>query len=190
MRDLPGKLGIRRHQPDDASALYSAIRESIQTLGPWLPWCTDRYSREDATRFIDACRHEWETERAYPFAIVDRETNELLGGVGISQINTVHQFGNIGYWVRQTRTGAGVATQAVRQVAAFGFGDLRLHRLEIVTRWENTASRRVAEKSGAQFESRARNRLFEGGKLYIGAIYSLTPDDLDIALSADRMPPV
>jgi RimJ/RimL family protein N-acetyltransferase len=59
---------------------------------------------------------------------------------------------NVGYWVRTSRTGQGIATAAVRLVARFGFEDLGLRRLELLIAVHNVASRRVAEKVGATLE--------------------------------------
>ncbi|BBA36306.1 putative ribosomal-protein-serine acetyltransferase [Methylocaldum marinum] len=55
-------------------------------------------------------------------------------------------FGNIDYWVKQSRQGQGIATRAVRLVAPFDFSRIGLTRLEFVAVVNNYASRRVAEK--------------------------------------------
>jgi RimJ/RimL family protein N-acetyltransferase len=86
-----------------------------------------------------------------------------------------HNFGNIGYWVRQSRQQQGVATRAVRTIAAYGFSCLELTRLEIVAAVDNGPSRAVAEKVGAVFECVARNRLIVNGHPVAAAVYSLTP---------------
>src|SRR5438876_1019870 len=59
---------------------------------------------------------------------------------------------NVGYWVRTSQTGQGIATAAVRLIAWFGFEDLGLLRLELLIAADNPASRRIAEKVGATFE--------------------------------------
>ena len=64
---------------------------------------------------------------------------------------------------------------AVRCLARFGFETLRLTRIEIVAAVDNIASRRVAQKCGAEFECLARNRLIVGGVPVTAAVYSLIP---------------
>ena len=39
--------------------------------------------------------------------------NRFLGGCGINHISRVHRFGNLGYWVRTSATGRGIAVSAV-----------------------------------------------------------------------------
>ena len=63
-------------------------------------------------------------------------------------------------------------------MARFGFETVGLTRIEIVAASENAPIRRVAEKAGAQFECRARNRLVIHGMPVVAAVYSLVPSDV------------
>ena len=101
---------------------------------------------------------------------------QLLGGIAINQLNRRQNFGNIGYWVRQSCQRQGIATRAAQSIAEYGFGQLKLTRLEIVAPEQNAPSRRVAEKMGAVFECIARNRVLVHGKPQPAAIYSLVPE--------------
>ena len=92
--------------------------------------------------------------------------------------NRVHNFANLGYWVRSSRVGQGVATAATRLAAQFGFEELKFTRIEIVAATGNVGSLRVAEKAGARREGVLRNRLMLGGKLHDAVMHSLVPEDL------------
>jgi RimJ/RimL family protein N-acetyltransferase len=100
---------------------------------------------------------------------------QLYGGIAVNQINWRFNFGNIGYWVRQSCQRQGIALRAVRAIADFGFNYLKLTRLEIVVAVGNSASRGVAEKIGATFECIARNRLVLFDAPIDAAVYSLIP---------------
>ena len=63
-----------------------------------------------------------------------------------------YQFANLGYWVRSSRAGRGVATTATLLTARFGLQTLALQRIEILAAVGNRASQRVAEKAGAKKE--------------------------------------
>ena len=65
----------------------------------------------------------------------------------------------IGYWVDGARNGRGLATGAVRELLAFAFGDLELHRIEAATLLDNVPSQRVLEKSGFERIGLARRYL-------------------------------
>jgi RimJ/RimL family protein N-acetyltransferase len=85
----------------------------------------------------------------------------------------MHRFANLGYWVRTSATRQGVATEAVRQVAEFAFGNTDLVRLEIVCAVGNDASQRVAERAGAAREGALRHRLLLHGQPVDAVMYSL-----------------
>jgi RimJ/RimL family protein N-acetyltransferase len=163
---------IRRYEPADAQGLFEAASESVERIFPWLEWCHPGYQIEEASEWIRRCAALWEEKREYNFAIVDRE-GRILGGCGLNQIRHEHRLANLGYWVRASETGRGVATAAVRELQRFAFTQTNLIRLEIVVAVHNTASRRVAEKSGAIREGRLPARLLVHGKPHDAALYAL-----------------
>ncbi len=163
---------IRAYQPGDAEALCAAARESVGEVFRWLDWCHPGYSLADAV--------EWTRSRAalaadgteHSFAIVGAD-GRFLGGCGLNQVNRVHRFANLGYWVRTSATRRGVATEAVRRLAEFAFAQTDLVRLEIVSPVGNQASQRVAERAGAVCEGTLRHRLLVPGQPVDAVMYSL-----------------
>ena len=99
--------------------------------------------------------------------------DEFLGGCGVNQVNSIHRFANLGYWVRSSATGRGVARAAVRETAEFVFQNTDLIRLEIVCAVENRRSQRVAEALGAVREGILRSRLLLHGQAVDAVMYSL-----------------
>jgi ribosomal-protein-serine acetyltransferase len=140
---------IRCYHSADIALLFEGVRESVAEVSPWLAWCHPGYSIEESTEWVSHCDKSWNEGTEFNFAIFDLKAGNFLGGVGLNQINRLHQFANLGYWVRSTCTGQGVATAGVLLAARFGFEELSLARIEIVIAVENKASQRVAEKAGA-----------------------------------------
>ena len=175
---IDGPILIRPYRPDDIESLFAAVRESINELSLWMPWCHANYAIEETREFILSRTQEAMDETEYAFGIFDSLSGMFLGGTGINQINRLHQLGNLGYWVRTSAAGRGVATTAARLVARFGFGDVGLNRLEILAALSNTASQRVAEKLGAQREGVLRRRLFLQSQPQDGVLYSLVREDI------------
>ena len=122
----------------------------------------------------------WRNGKAYDFAVFDRETCAFLGGVGLNQLNRAHGFANLGYWVRASGMGRGVAGAAARLAARFAFEDLRLNRVEIIIAMENERSQRAAQKAGARREGVLRSRLLIAGRLHDAVMYSLVAADRNI----------
>jgi RimJ/RimL family protein N-acetyltransferase len=173
-----GHIAIRRYQPDDVPRLFEAVRESVAQLSLWLPWCHANYALDDSAAFVNSRDAEWEKGEHYSFMTFDLHTGEFLGGVGLNFVNRIHNFANLGYWVRSSRTGRGVASAATRLIARFGLEELKFQRLEILAAVDNIASQRVAGKAGAVREAILRKRLLLHGRPHDAVMYSLTVEDL------------
>lgn len=169
------QLVIRPFEPADADEFVRAAHESIETVGQWMSWCSPSFTRESALAWFASCEQDYAAERAFDMGIFCATTDQLLGGAGINQLSPHHRYGNIGYWVRQSRQGCGIARQAVALLRDFGFERLGLFRLEIVMGVGNSASEAVAIAAGATFECRARNRIFLHDQPLDANIYAIVP---------------
>jgi [ribosomal protein S5]-alanine N-acetyltransferase len=129
-----------------------AWREARERNRDWLrPWdATSPAGTHPPRTFGSMVRH---TERqaaagqAMPFVI---EIDGVL--VGQVTVNNVvrgsAQFASIGYWIDQDHAGRGLMTRAVAMAIDHCFFVLKLHRVDVAIRPENTASLRVVEKLG------------------------------------------
>jgi RimJ/RimL family protein N-acetyltransferase len=173
-----GNILVRPFRADDVDGMFEAVRESIDELAPWLAWCHPAYSREEASAFIHSLDDASSAKDNHAFAVCDARTNAFLGGVGLNQLNHAYKFANLGYWVRTSCTGRGVASSAARLIAGFGFQELGLQRLELVVAVGNHASQRAAEKAGAQREGVLRKRILMHGQSLDAVMYSLIAEDV------------
>ena len=173
-----GIVAIRRYRDGDAEFLYEAVRESIAEVSVWLSWCHEGYSIEESRDFVATRNVLSQGDEWYSFAVLDHSSGRFLGGVGINFINRVHQFANLGYWVRTSAAGRGVATRATMLAARFGFQELGLNRIEIIAAVDNIASQRVAERAGAVREGILRKRLSINGVPHAAVLFSLVAEDL------------
>ena len=177
---IDGPILIRSYRAEDIEALFAAARESVKELSRWLPWCHPNYAIDETRAFVLSRAEAWENEAEYSFGVFDRENGRFLGGVGLNQINRIHQVANLGYWVRSNAAGRGVATTAAWLAARFGFEQLQFNRIEILAAVGNLPSQRVAEKIGAAREGVLRRRLLINGEAQDAVLYSLVREDLSL----------
>jgi RimJ/RimL family protein N-acetyltransferase len=149
---------LRLYRPEDAEAMHAAAVESVADVYPWMAWCHEGYSMDEARAWIAGTQESARKGSAYEFAIWD-EKGRYLGGCGVNFINPLNRMANLGYWVRSSAAGRGVAAAAARQAADFAFRELKLIRLEIVCAVGNKRSLRVAAKLGALREAVLKNRV-------------------------------
>jgi ribosomal-protein-serine acetyltransferase len=175
-----GFTDIRRFRAEDVPPLFEALSESIDDLCRWMVWCHPGYTMEDCAAFVSACDAKWERGESYSFVIFDVRDGSFLGSVGLNQINHAHRVANLGYWVRSSRAGRGIASAAVRLASRFGLQELGLNRLDIVMPVENLSSQRVAQKAGAKCEGILRNRLVLQDRTFDAVLYSMVAEDLKL----------
>ncbi len=82
----------------------------------------------------------------------------MLGGTGL-HTRVGDDALEIGYWIRASRTGVGVATEAVAAFTSVAFTVCRVDRVEIRVEPANAASLRISTKLGFAEEARLRRRL-------------------------------
>jgi ribosomal-protein-serine acetyltransferase len=173
-----GTMTVRPHEPQDVELIYAAVIESISEISPWLPWCHPDISRNELSAFVEFSRKGWVDGSHHQFIILDTPSGIALGGISLSHVVRTNRIANMGYWVRTSAVGRGIATRALRLVAQCGFQSLNLSRIEIAVIPDNTRSVRVAQRSGAIYEGIARNRLVMHGRAYDAELYSLIPSDI------------
>ena len=156
--------------------MVAAARESVADISPWMAWCHSGYSESDAAAWIQATLDGHRDGTMYDFAIVD-ETGRYAGACGINQISRVSGVANLGYWVRSSAMGRGVAPEAVRQLIPWVFSNTPLNRLEIVAAIGNVRSQRVAEKVGAHRDAVLRKRTLVLGQPSDAVLFSVIRPD-------------
>lgn len=166
------RIEIRLPEADDAPILAEAVQESLSDLQPWLGWATPAYSESDARSWIDEQVVARAGRTAFDLVVIEGGSR-LVGACGVNQVNPVHHFANLGYWIRSSAAGRGVAVQAVRQLREWVHVNTDLQRLEIVIARGNHRSERVAEKAGAVREGILRSRLLLRGEYHDATMFSL-----------------
>ncbi len=143
-----GRISIRKYRTGDEFPLYEAIGESIVELTRW-GFYHIGFTMEDAVNDVISRITTWTEGQAYTFLIEALPCREFIGNCRIEELELERNHASLGWWVRTSKTGKGIATAAGRLVAQAAFEDLHLRSLAIYTNADNIASRRVAEKIGA-----------------------------------------
>jgi ribosomal-protein-serine acetyltransferase len=164
---------IRRYRLEDDAVVAEAVRESLNELQPWMPWCHPAYSIDESRSWLQVQVPAFDDGSAFEFAIVSTD-GHYLGGCGLNQIDRLNKRANLGYWVRSSATRRGVATAAVRAIRDWAFDHTDLIRLEIVIAAGNLASHGVAEKAGAVREGMLHRRIVLHGTAHDATMFSFT----------------
>jgi RimJ/RimL family protein N-acetyltransferase len=152
------RLKIRDCQSGDGPELLAARLESDSELRPWMPFA--RGPRPTLQECEASCRQahaRFILREDLRLSVFDRTTGAFVASTGLHRFDWKKGIFEIGYWVRTSRAGQGVVTEAVNAVTRYAFQQLGAKRVSIHCNAENLKSRAVAERLGFNAEARLSN---------------------------------
>lgn len=129
------------------------------------------YPAGGAVQWIETHAGVWAAGEGAPFAMTDRDTGAVMGGIGLV-INATNASAELGYWIGVPYWSLGYATEAARAVVGFGF-ELAMHRMHARHFTRNPASGRVMQKLGMKFEGVLRESARKWGRFEDVAVYGI-----------------
>lgn len=177
---LDGNRVYLRMPKDEDWGEWVALRTASRDfLAPWEPtWPEDPYSKDAWRRRMRRYQGNWRQDSAYAFFIFRQDTDELLGGITISNVRRgVVQAGNVGYWMGARHSGKKYMTEAVLTLFPFAFDELGLHRLEAACLPHNERSARLLTRVGFQQEGVARKYLCIDGQWQDHLLFGILDED-------------
>lgn len=152
------RMLIRTPREEDAPALWAAIDESREHLGPWIHWVRHYRMPRDAEHFIDGAKLDFAGRRELFLAMFSlEEPGRLLGGTGFHNIEWEIPAFEIGYWLRASAAGAGYMTEAVAAQCAFVAERFGAKRISITCDAANERSAAIPRRLGFAQEGHLRN---------------------------------
>lgn len=144
-------LIVRRFQREDAERLYLNHLEG--EVRKWIP--NESYADEaealDAIGFFMDCV---DGERLpYVLAVESKDTHELIGDIGVNEVEGKSGQVEIGYTISKGSSGRGYATEAVRAMTGLIAEKFSADTVYGRVMKGNDASVRVLEKNGYVFDS-------------------------------------
>ncbi|NOH86014.1 GNAT family N-acetyltransferase [Vibrio sp. 03-59-1] len=159
-----------------APQMLAAIQESQEELSVFLPWVPYALTTEDSVKNTqDAIVNFEQFEGELRFSIIDKESDILVGAIGLIIRDKTVPYFEIGYWLRTAYVGKGFITEAVKLIEVYAFSELKANRVEIRAADINYKSRSVAERCGYILEGIfMSDRLLPSGELSNTAVYGKT----------------
>ncbi|WP_020575378.1 GNAT family N-acetyltransferase [Actinopolymorpha alba] len=118
----------------------------------------------------------------YPgWAICEADSGELLGNAGVDLAH-----GEVSYWVAAAARGRGIATRAVRLMAAYAFEISELEELRLWVKPGNAGSARVARKAGFTRAPELDNDVAIRDEVWRAEYYRMTRDAAHISAASHR----
>ena len=161
---------IREWKIEDATRLAEILnnRNILNNLRDGLPY---PYTEKDADEYIKLMIA---VDKTKTFAFAITVDDKVIGSIGVFRCDNIHsRTAEMGYYIGEPYWGCGLGTSAVTQVCTYIFAHTDIIRIFAEPFAYNTASCRVLEKAGFQFEGLLRSNAIKNGKVIDMKIYSL-----------------
>ena len=171
---------LRLLQRDDIESLHKLIARNRKRITDYFP-ATLQSTQELAstTLFAHTKIKQGERKDSFFFVIQDNVHRQLCGVLFIKNIDWVIPKAELAYFIDNDYQGKGIMTQAIGQLVALCFGDLKMNKLSLRIDPDNIASKKVAEKNGFKIEGLLRQDFkMDNGELIDVLCYGLLKEDL------------
>lgn len=131
----------------DADAIFEAYAQDKEVT-KFLIW-RPHQNVITTRKFIHRCVRSWNEETAFPWIIVRKNDNKL---VGMLELRVEGFRADLGYVVAREFWGLGYTTEVTKSVVEWALAQENIYRVWATCDIENLASVRVLEKAGMQRE--------------------------------------
>jgi RimJ/RimL family protein N-acetyltransferase len=153
------RLVVRCWEPSDAPLLKEAVDSSLDHLRPWMPWAADEPQPLEAkVELLRRFRGQFDLGQDFVYGLFSPDESEVVGGSGL-HTRAGEGALEIGYWIRASRAGHGLATEATAALTRVAFHVCGVDRVQIRVDPTNAPSLAIPRKLGFVEEARLRRRL-------------------------------
>ena len=143
------RLSLRRLRYEDAEEIFYTYASKPEVTR-FVSWPTHQTLR-DTNAFLRYAINAWDSGTDYSFAIRLKESNRLIGSIGVINEDGKLQFG---YVFSPTQWNKGYATEVCLRLMSLLRNQKGVYRIQSFVDSENVSSARVLIKSGLVEEAR------------------------------------
>jgi RimJ/RimL family protein N-acetyltransferase len=142
------RLVLRCWKPTDAALLKDALDCSLNHLFRFSLWSrVEPSSLESLETRLAGFAADFRDGRDFVYGIFNRDETAVLGGTGLHPLNGPEDR-EIGYWLRESATGQGFATESTAALTTVAFATWPLETVTIVCDPDNRRSAAVPARLG------------------------------------------
>lgn len=145
----------------------------------WEYYIFDCSREEKISEELEKALIEKEKGTQFPFVIIHKLSNNIIGSTRFLDIQEEHKKLEIGWtWLSSQYWATEINPECKLLLLTFIFEELKFIRVQLKTDERNIRSRKAIEKIGGKFEGILRNDMIrENGTLRNSALYSITDND-------------
>ena len=152
------KVFLRPYAPGDGERFFAALEEDRTDLDRWMAWPASQHrTADEAESYVRNMAGKWLTRDALIMGIFSKDEQTLYGGTGFHGFDWKVPSLEIGWFLRKSARGQGIATEAIRLCCELAFEHIGANRVWGTIDVLNEASWRAAERAGFTREAHLRS---------------------------------
>ncbi len=143
------RFKLRQFQLRDAHEVYENWSSDYESAkyNAWNVHDNEKITETYVAEWVESYR----SKKNYHWAVVDKETDEVIGSISVSNIKNKKKHCEIGYTVAKKRWNEGIATEVLKAVLSFLTNEVGFEIIYALHDVRNIASGRVMEKAGMTY---------------------------------------
>jgi len=164
------RLNLRPIRIEDKIKIFEYRSDSeTNKFQSWIP-----KTIEDVEEFIGKNPEKFnEPESWFQFVIIEKDTNKLIGDLGVHFISPENKVIEIGCTLNKKYHNKGFASEALRRIIDYNFKELKKHRIVASIDPDNKSSIRLIERLGFRKEAHFVESIFINGQWVDDFVYAL-----------------
>lgn len=148
---------IRPLANEDLDAYFQLVENNRQRLEDFFAGTVSRTrTYEDTKRFVESMVDGIQERSYFPFVIIDASSQDLIGFIGLYNLDWAIPKAEMGFFVDKNYSGKGIATRALKVLCEHCFSEYGFRKLFLRVHRSNRASKIVAERCGFELEGEIR----------------------------------
>ncbi|MBQ9024424.1 MAG: GNAT family N-acetyltransferase [Bacilli bacterium] len=145
------RLVLRKFKLDDVESYHN--NWSIDELTHQYDWYFNLKTIDDTKKYIENTIDRYKYDNYYNWVIVLKDTNEVIGHIGVNKIMKVHGYIEIGYSLSSKYFKQGIMTEALKEIINFFINEVGVRVIEGTCISENEASINLMKKVGMNLDA-------------------------------------
>ncbi|MEH7333631.1 GNAT family protein [Neobacillus drentensis] len=168
---VDNEIELQLFERHHAFKLFQLVEDNRNHLRKWLPWVDSMTSPYQFETIIPVWLNQFAESTGFNVGILYK--GELVGSIGLHQMDWHNSMTSIGYYLAKNAEGHGVMTRAVQALLNYAFNQLGLNRVEIRCGVKNKKSRAIPERLGFTKEGLIRDGEKLNGHFHDLIVYSM-----------------
>ncbi|WP_336209697.1 GNAT family N-acetyltransferase [Nonomuraea sp. LPB2021202275-12-8] len=175
---------LRPLEPWQAEEFLAHVDRARDAVDPWVPWATRSTDLDSARatlqRYADLAARD--AGRLYGIWL----DGTLVGGTMFVSFDRAAGTCEMGCWLEPAGQGRGLITRAAEHLVDWAVRERGIHRVEWLTRPDNTSSSNVARRLGMRLDGVLREDYLHQGVRHDTEVWSLLASEWTARTPADR----